>query len=427
MERLQGRRRNRARAPNGAEVTESLPRPSAEGRLVGKRICVVYDCLFPYTIGGAERWYRALAEGLAVEGARVTYLTRQQWSDETDPAIPGVEVVAVSRFESLYVEDGTRRTLEPIRFGWGVFAWLARHRREFDAVHIGNFPYFSIIGARAALAASGTTVSVDWHEVWPYRFWREYTGAIGGTLGYVVQQLCVRLSPQAFTFWGFTAERLRTHKFRGHITVLAGLLPVGDRHITAVTDLPASPIALFAGRHIKDKGLRFLPGVLKVAREQIPGLRLVIAGEGPETPLVVDRLEELGLREEVDLVGKVEDGRLAELISSASCVLVPSLREGYGMMVVEAAAHGTPSVVAANPENAATGHVIEGINGFVVEPTDVGIAEGIVRAVAGGRELRQSAAAWFVEGAASKGMDVSVCEVVSAYADGVGSADRVTT
>ena len=32
------------------------------------RICLVYDCLFPYTVGGAERWYRNLAERLAELG-----------------------------------------------------------------------------------------------------------------------------------------------------------------------------------------------------------------------------------------------------------------------------------------------------------------------------------------------------------------------
>ena len=33
-------------------------------------ICLVYDCLYPYTVGGAERWYRALAERLAARGTR---------------------------------------------------------------------------------------------------------------------------------------------------------------------------------------------------------------------------------------------------------------------------------------------------------------------------------------------------------------------
>ena len=43
------------------------------------RICLVYDCLYPHTVGGAERWYRNLAERLAAEGHEVTYLTLRQW------------------------------------------------------------------------------------------------------------------------------------------------------------------------------------------------------------------------------------------------------------------------------------------------------------------------------------------------------------
>ena len=49
----------------------------------------------------------------------------------------------------------------------------------------------------------------------------------------------------------------------------------------------------------------------------------------------------------------------------ALCMLLPSRREGYGMVVVEAAAHGTPSVVVAGEDNAATELIEEGVNGIV--------------------------------------------------------------
>ena len=52
------------------------------------RVCLVYDCLYPWTIGGAERWYRNLGERLAFEGHQVTYLTLRQWDEP--PAIDGV-------------------------------------------------------------------------------------------------------------------------------------------------------------------------------------------------------------------------------------------------------------------------------------------------------------------------------------------------
>src|SRR5206468_11281564 len=70
------------------------PRESATlpGRM---RICLVYDCLFPYTVGGAERWYRNLADRLVAAGHDVTYLTLTQWDDGVAPDLPGVEVHTV--------------------------------------------------------------------------------------------------------------------------------------------------------------------------------------------------------------------------------------------------------------------------------------------------------------------------------------------
>ena len=73
------------------------------------RVCVVYDCLFPYTVGGAERWYRALAERLAADGHEVTYLTLRQWNRGEDPALPGVRVRVVGPRMALYDGPGHRR------------------------------------------------------------------------------------------------------------------------------------------------------------------------------------------------------------------------------------------------------------------------------------------------------------------------------
>ena len=64
-------------ASGGAAVGDAGP-PLCEpsGRV---RVCLVYDCLFPHTVGGAERWYRNLGERLAADGHEVTYLTLRQW------------------------------------------------------------------------------------------------------------------------------------------------------------------------------------------------------------------------------------------------------------------------------------------------------------------------------------------------------------
>src|SRR4051812_18871399 len=106
------------------------------------RVCIVYDCIFPYTIGGAERWYRNLAVHLAEASHEVTYLTRRQWGRDHAPEVPGVRVLAVAPGGPLYNRAGRRRTGPPLQFGAGVLFHLLRHGRRYDVIHSAAFPYF---------------------------------------------------------------------------------------------------------------------------------------------------------------------------------------------------------------------------------------------------------------------------------------------
>ncbi|MGI8558714.1 MAG: glycosyltransferase family 4 protein [Solirubrobacteraceae bacterium] len=131
------------------------------------RICLIYDCLFPWTVGGAERWYRNLAERLAAEGHTVDYLTLRQWQKGAEPKIPGVRVIAVGPQLALYsARSGRRRIGPPLRFGSGVLLHLLRHGRNYDAVHTASFPYFSLLAAAAAHPLHRSTLIFDWVEYW---------------------------------------------------------------------------------------------------------------------------------------------------------------------------------------------------------------------------------------------------------------------
>ena len=98
------------------------------------RVCLVYDCLFPYTVGGAERWYRNLGERLAAEGHEVTYLTLRQWARHERAEVPGVRVVSAGPRMELYAPGGRRRVLPPLVFGAGVLWHLLRHGGRYDVV-----------------------------------------------------------------------------------------------------------------------------------------------------------------------------------------------------------------------------------------------------------------------------------------------------
>ena len=87
------------------------------------------------------------------------------------------------------------------------------------------------------------------------------------------------------------------------------------------------------------------------------------------------------------------------------------------MVVVEAAARGTPSIVVAGEDNAATELIEEGVNGFVAASADAeALAEAIVRISDAGMALRDSTASWFSENAKELSLESSLKTVLESYA-----------
>jgi glycosyltransferase involved in cell wall biosynthesis len=424
------------------------------------RVCVVYDCLYPYTVGGAERWYRNLAERLAEDGRNeVTYVTLRQWDrgQTPRPAEGRVRVLSVGPRMSLYTQDGRRGVWPPIVFGLGVLWHLLRHGRRYDAVHMCSFPYFSLLAAAAARPLGRYELAVDWFEVWSDSYWREYLGGLGGRVGGGVQRLCARVRQRAFCYSRLHARRLREEGLRGEVTVLRGLYAdtaapapgdatvagadVGERTIgkaddgavvvgaaageDAMIDEAAAgeaetgetpPLVLFAGRMIPEKRAPLAVAAIAAATARIEGLRGELLGDGPQRETVLTEIARLGLREIVSAPGFTTAETVDAEMRRAMCLLLPSVREGYGLVVVEAAARGTPSIVVAGPDNAAVELIEEGVNGFVcTSSAPREIAEAIVRVHEGGLELRASTARWFARHAHELSLESSLRTVLASY------------
>jgi glycosyltransferase involved in cell wall biosynthesis len=378
------------------------------------RICLVYDCLFPYTVGGGERWYRSLAERLAGAGHDVTYLTLRQWERGERGEVPGVRVVAVGPRMRLYAEGGRRRILPPLVFGAGVLWHLLRHGRRYDVVHTSSFPYFSLLAAAAARRLGRFRLVVDWFEVWSESYWREYLGRAGGRIGNAVQAACLRVPQRAFCFSRLHAERLAAGGLRGEVTVLRGMY---GGSLEAPAPATAEDLVVFAGRHIPEKGVPALIPALAKARERLPTLRAIVYGDGPDREEVLRLRAAHGLDGAVDLPGFADPAEVERALSRALCMVLPSRREGYGMVVIEAAREGTPSVVVDGPDNAAVELIAEGENGYVApSPAPDDLAAAILRAHAGGLELRRSTASWFARNARLLSLDDSLATVLESYA-----------
>jgi glycosyltransferase involved in cell wall biosynthesis len=395
------------------------------------RICIVYDCLYPYTIGGGERWYRNLAERLAVEGHEVTYLTLRQWDRGTTLDLDErVRVVTAGPRMALYTASGRRRILPPLVFGLGVLWHLLRYGRRYEVVHACAFPYFSLLSAALVRRARGYRLEVDWFEVWSDAYWRDYLGGLGGFIGRLVQRLCARVRQRAFCFSELHAARLREEGLNGTVTVLRGLYAEPTEPVSpelAARSASEEPLVLFVGRLIAEKQATLGVAAIAIAAERIDGLRGEFLGDGPEREALAIAIAEHGLQGRVVAPGfsaaETVDGELRR----AMCMLLPSRREGYGMVVVEAAARGTPSIVVAGEDNAATELIEEGVNGTIAPSSNpLAVADAIVRVQRAGVAMRERTAAWFAQNADQLSLESSLAIVLAGYEPGAArGSDQV--
>jgi glycosyltransferase involved in cell wall biosynthesis len=382
------------------------------------RICLVYDLLYPQTVGGAERWYRNVALRLAEEGHDVTYLTMRHWHEGDEPDLPGVRVIPVARRMALYV-GGRRRILPALVFGLGVLWHLARNGRRYDVVHTASFPYFSLLAAALVRPLVRYRLVVDWHELWTRAYWREYLGDLGGGFGWQVQRLCLRVPQHAFCFSRLVERRLATEGVHGGVTLLEGQF----EGTPAAAPLPAEPVVVFAGRHIPEKNPVAVVGAVAKVRETIPELRGAIYGDGPERPKVLAAIAEHGLEGAVEAPGFVDEEVIEDALAHALCLLLPSQREGYGLVVVETLSKGTPVVLVRGEDNASTELVSEGENGFVApsgSPEDLAAAIALVSQA--GSALRMSALTTFKADEGRLSLQGSLKRVAAAYEEAASSS-----
>lgn len=156
--------------------------------------------------------------------------------------------------------------------------------------------------------------------------------------------------------------------------------PAPADHRTLAALGVTGPYVLAAGGASARKNLAGLAAAWPKVHSVRPDLTLVLSG--PEHP---SRTVLFQGAAGAALVGRVPDDLIPGLIAAAGAVVVPSLYEGFGLPALEGMAAGVP-VVAARTSSLPE---VVGNGGILVEPTPDEIAQGILSAVEGGRDIEQ--------------------------------------
>jgi L-malate glycosyltransferase len=319
------------------------------------KIGLIYDAAYPWSKGGGEKHLYDLAQQLVLRGHEVHLFCMQYWDGPADLCDNGVQYHGLCPRMPLYNAQGKRSITAPLSFAWAVLTRLPKRTMHgLDIVDVNAFPFLSVVTFWIAHRLFFPSVPwlVTWLEVWGLQYWRRYLG-LPGWAGAAVELLAARVAPAHLCISQLTATRL--HKRLG----------VPYRHVELVPrglDLPAgfprgTPKAphrvVIVGRLIGYKRVDLIIRAWPEVVGTIPSAELRITGDGPERVVLTTLVQTLGLKGSITFLGQLAEHEavLAE-IEKASLLVLPSEREGQGLVVLEAMALGTAVLVADGMESA---------------------------------------------------------------------------
>ncbi len=139
-------------------------------------------------------------------------------------------------------------------------------------------------------------------------------------------------------------EELRDMGVQAPMTTLRNGVDTERFHVSnGATDMPKGVYdfhMIFAGWLIPRKR----PDLVLQAASLLPGARVTMVGEGPERASLEALAQSLGIRDRVSFLGQQQPEKMPELLGAADVLMLPSEREGWANVLLEAMACGTPVV-----------------------------------------------------------------------------------
>ncbi|RLF42750.1 MAG: glycosyltransferase family 1 protein, partial [Thermoplasmata archaeon] len=128
------------------------------------------------------------------------------------------------------------------------------------------------------------------------------------------------------------------------------------------------PFFLYVGRLVSKKGLFTLLLAFKSVLKEVPEAKLRFAGKGKLKTVLSSFAKALGIDENVEFLGYVQDNLLNPLFSSADIFVLPSaFGESFGIVILEAMASGTPVI---GTKVGGIEEILSNGNGILVPPSD---------------------------------------------------------
>lgn len=334
---------------------------------------------FPPVLDGVALTVQNYAYWLHTKGHDVSVIT---------PYAPGAGEVLkatpypVYRYTSLPIPFR-----HPYRFGMPYFSPIFLQKwqnMQFDLVH-AHCPFTTGALARSAAKTQGIPMVATFHSKYRQDF--EHNIPNKDIVDMMIKRL-VRFYEKADEVWiplPAVEETLREYGYQGAVTVVenGNDFSTPKEQIAAMRQqmreelgvLPDETMLLFVGQHTWEKNIGFILDSLALIKDK--PFHLFMVGTGYAVREIRLKIMMLGLSDKVTLLGNILDReRLKRIDAAADLFLFPSLYDTCGLVVREAAAMHTPSLMLEG-STAATA-ILNDINGFLTPQDTQAYAQRIV-------------------------------------------------
>ena len=346
---------------------------SGKGEGRPRRIAIVSDAVLPFNMGGKERALHEIAKRLVANGHQVDIYTMHWWDGPSTFCSDGITFHALSRLFPLYNSAGRRSLRQAILFALTLAKLV---NRPFDYLYVDSIPFFPLLTGRLLAWIRRKRLITTWHEYWGPSYWKSYLPGPAAVVGAGLERLASWCPDMVISVSSHTTSRLQAGSAARHIVTI----PLGI-DLRAIDEAPPSSEqldVLFAGRLLANKNADLLVQAIGLLRPDWPHIQCVIIGDGPEAEHLEGLIDDLDLRAHVSLRSFLPSSEeIFGLMKSAKVFALPSVREGFGLVVIEAQRCGTPVITVDHPENAARQLIAPGSNGCLCAPEASDIAASI--------------------------------------------------
>lgn len=334
------------------------------------KIAFVYDAIYPWVKGGAEKRIFEFGRRLAQKGHEVHLFGIKWWDGADVMEYEGMVLHGVCGKMDLYV-NGRRSISEAMIFAIKLIPQLARE--NFDLIDVSVFPYFSCFSVKLISVLKRKPVIFTWHEVWG-DYWYEYMGR-PGLFGKIIEILVSKLTSGSIAVSEMTKKGLESLGVSGKDVYI---VPNGIdlEKIGSIQPSINKCDIIFIGRLIREKNVDLLIEAMVHVKRSMPDVKCYIIGDGPEKERLAGLAAGKALCDNIRFPGFMEHDEVIARMKSCKALVLPSFREGFGMVVIESFACGLPVVTVLHPRNAAS-ELVDEDTGLVIKPDAFELAEAI--------------------------------------------------